>query len=159
MATDPVGPFPLSDYWDTLPFGGYPGCVPLMPPGASDQALESITVVAANGFDPGKRTRSGDMVLDGSRRGEDLPCGEISCGTAEVIVPTGKVVLRVDRFASEAVPNPNWQADPYTTIGWCGFTDLTRRTLPSGDLQIRATLKNWSEDRVRQLLLRVWLKA
>jgi hypothetical protein len=158
MATDPVGPFPLSAYWEKLPIGGHGSCMPPMPVDAKDKAFENIVTVQENGFDPGKRRRDGALVIPGgSRRGEDLPCGEIACGTAVVVVPAAEHVVRVDRFASEAIANPVWYSDPYTTIGWCNFTDVAWTTLPSGETRITATLKNWSENRRRLLLLRVWV--
>jgi hypothetical protein len=159
MATDPIGPFPLSTYWDNVPMGGHGTCMPPMPRGAKDKAFESrVVTVSENGFDPGAYTRSGALVVPrGSRRGEDLPCGEISCGVADVLVPSTEKVLRVDRFASEALAAPVWYADPYTAIGWCDFTDVTWNSVHGGHVRIAATLKNWSENRKRLLLLRVWV--
>ncbi len=161
MPTDPVGPFPLHAHWNEIPLGGTGTCMPSVPAGAKDKALDSrITTVAANGFDPGVRRRDGAMVVPrGSRRGEDLPCGEISCGHAEVVVPAVEKVVRVERYASEALPSPVWYADPYVAIGWCQFTDVAWNSLPNGDVKISTGLKNWSEDRRRLLLLRVWVAA
>jgi hypothetical protein len=158
MATDPVGPFPMSKYWDTIPIGGYGGCMPPMPPDAKDKTFDKLITVQENGFDPGVRRRDGALVVpSGSRREEDLLCGEIICGTATVVVPATESVVRVDRFASEAIANPIWYSDPYTTIGWCAFTDVAWVTLSTGETAISATLKNWSENRRRLLLLRVWV--
>lgn len=160
MATDPIGPFPLSEYWNSIPLGGYGGCMPPMPTNAKDKTFDALITIPANGFDPGYRRRDGALVVPrGSRRGEDLSCDEIVCGTATVVVPATERPLRVDRFASEAIANPIWYSDPYTTIGWCGFIDVGWQTLPTGETHISATLKNWSEDRRRLLLVRVWVAA
>ena len=160
MATDPVGPFPLHAYWERIPFGGYETCYPPNPPGAKDETYVSqVATVPANGFDPGVSRRDGTRIVFGSRRGEELPCGEISCGHAEVVVPSVERVVRVVRFASEALAAPIWHIDPYATIGWCDFAGVKWDTTPANDVRITVTLKNWSENRARLLFVRVWVAA
>ena len=111
------------------------------------------------GFDPGILRRDGALVVpSGSRRVEDLLCGEISCGSCTLTIPVGKKVVRLDRFASETIPNPIWYLDPYMTIGWCNFADVQWQTLPSGVTEIVVTLKNWGENRARLPLAGAWLE-
>lgn len=158
MQDDPVGPFPLAAHWDAAPLGGFASCMPPRPPGASDLALEKITTVKENGFDPGRHTRDGVLLIpSGSRRGEDLGCDEIACGHVDLVVPSDRKVLRVERYASEALAQPIWHADPYVSIGWCQFTDVSWMTLRSGGVRITVGLKNWSEHRKRLLMVRVWV--
>ena len=156
---DPVGPFPLHALWKNLAVAGSQGCLLPPPVGARDRSYEKTELVPRNGFDPGERTRDGTVLLiKGSRKGEDLPCGEISCGTATVIIPAGLEPLRIDRYASEGNGIPAWYADPYLAIGWCAFERVLVEPLPTREWRISVTLKNWSENRDRLVKVVVWVR-
>jgi hypothetical protein len=146
--------------WMKLTEVGSHGCVLPRPVGARDLAYEATVLVPRNGFDPGERTRDGTvLIVRGSRKGEDLPCGEISCATASVVIPAGLEPLRIDRYASEANGIPAWYADPYLAIGWCNFEKVLVEPLPSREWRVSVTLKNWSENRDRLLRVVVWVGA
>lgn len=91
-------------------------------------------------------------------RGENKKCGEngVQCGSAEVIIPTGKRVLSIERVARNSHSRPSgWTADPYNSIGWCWFERQWQRTLPDGRQVIGVELKNWSENINRQVRITV----
>lgn len=121
---------------------------------AQQPVAQASQTVASTGIDVGRAGTFGPSgAPGGGTRGEDRHCGDgvVQCGTVTVTVAANATVHSVKYEVRDG--HDDWQPGP---LGWSSWESKGDRTLPDGRREFSATLKNWSEDRAREIRITVF---
>ena len=114
---------------------------------------QATQTVSATGIDVGRAGTFGPFgAPGGGTRGEDRKCGDgvVKCGTVSVVVAANANVQSVVHEVRDS--HDNWQPGP---LGWSSWESTGDYALEDGRRYFFATLKNWSEDRAREIRITV----